>query len=258
MALTASVSPYGLEVDHYTNENEILYVPVTVAASVTRNCQMYYAQGSTTPALSVSGSSVQNSIGRAERTFTGAPITVGFPYSKDFDPAAVDAATENATLVGIHPNVPEGLPVFKATFTGHQEDSITGYTAATPTMTVTGLTTNYEANAIVYIYAGQGAGQINVICSTSSGVCTLLRKFKTAPATDGTSKVIILAGEAATYKGISFFGHVDMGSAGATVVVSDGADDGMWVVYMDWRRAAALLNNLTLLIVPARYLLPIS
>lgn len=188
-------------------------------------------------------------VGRVQKTKVLSAASVPFVSAEDADPAS----DSTAGLFQVEPLVPAGTPIYKATFAGqYDETSLTSYTASTRTMVLpTGMGANNRGvGAIMYVYAGAGAGQVNVIESyTHSGTATVVhRDFETA--LDSTSKIIILAGEAASAKtGIGFFGRLE--SDHNNLVVNNGYDNGKWVVYMDWREAPAYLEELTLPVIPA-------
>jgi hypothetical protein len=64
------------------------------------------------------------------------------------------------------------------------------------------------------------------------------------------SKIIIVAGEAAGDRGISIFNRIDSGDED-NLIANDGADNGDWCVYADWRELESYLRQLTLPVVPA-------
>jgi hypothetical protein len=153
------------------------------------------------------------------------------------------------------PKVPAGTQVYKATFANHKDDTVITYTAATRAIAcTTGFAADdYPNGGLLYVYEGTGAGQVNLVedYDHTGGAAELLlichRAFATA--LDSTSKFIVVSGEAVADYGIGFFSRMDADTVSA-LDASDGANDGDWVVYMDWREAGEFLKNLTLPVVP--------
>jgi hypothetical protein len=251
MALTATASK-GFELYRYTSAEEVLWVPGDPGDSYTKGDQVVatVGEGVVDPLAANEGGAV----GRVGKTITCAANTTAFPIPREFDKADENAATAD-TLIPITTNVPAGIPVFRVTFENHWDDTVTSYTASTRVVVLgTGCAANDYANgALLYVHAGTGAGQVGVVEDYVHGTTHVVmhRVFETA--LDSTSEVIILGGEAATSRGIGFFNRCE--AAGATsVTTNQGADDGDYVVYMDWTESAEFLSTLTLPVIPARYM----
>ena len=171
-----------------------------------------------------------------------------------------DGSEASNCLVPVKPNVGAGIPVYRATFANHWDDTVVSYTAATRALALTtGMTADdYPNGALLYIYEGTGAGQVNVVedYDHADGAAELLlichRPFTVAP--DSTSKIIVVGGEGAGSRGVGFFNRCEAGADNA-LTVNQGADDGDYVVYLDFRDAASFLKTLTLPVIPARYLM---
>jgi len=250
MALTAAKSPLGFELVRYTHENEVLYVPGDPGDAIVRGDLLTVTVGE--GVLDVAATT-EVPVAVAQKTVTMAALATGFPR-----PSAFDAATDTSnTLVPVKPMIAAGEPIYKATFANHYDDVVITYTAATPSLQLTtGLgVDSYGAGALVYIYEGAGAGQVNVVADYdhaghADGALTLIlhRAFATAP--DSTSKVIIVSGEAAASRGVGFFNRMDQADKD-NLMANDGADNGDWCVYADWRELEGYLRNLTLPVVRA-------
>jgi hypothetical protein len=113
---------------------------------------------------------------------------------------------------------------------------------------------NYPNGGLVYVYAGPGAGEVGVVADyddaggTPDEKLILHRAFNATLTSD--SKIIIVAGEGAGDRGISIFNRIDSGDED-NLIANDGADNGDWCVYADWRELESYLRQLTLPVVPA-------
>ena len=152
------------------------------------------------------------------------------------------------------------MPVYLATFANQFDETVVSYTAATRAVEMTtGFTADdYVNGALAYVYEGAGIGECNVIedYDHTGGAAELLAIFhRPFNATlDTSTKMIILAGEAAASRGTGIFGRCESADQN-NLTVNQGADDGDWVILMDWREAAGHLRNLRVPVIPARYLL---
>jgi hypothetical protein len=251
MALTASRSTQGLEIFGYTEDNMVLMVPGQPGDAWVRGDSGQWTVGEA--GLDIAAANEGASMGVSQKSVTIPAASQPFPIPGDYDKGSLDAA--NNCLVPLRPNVPAGLPIYLATFANHWDDVVATYTAGTPGLTLTtGCTGNdYPNGALIYVYEGPGAGEVNLITDyTASGnVVVLLRKFNAT--LTSASKVIILGGEAYASRGVGFFGRCELG-AHNYLTVNQGADDGDYVVFLDFSKAALLLNDLMLPVVPASYL----
>lgn len=251
MALTATNSPQGLEKIRETCEREILYLPGQPGVTYTRGDQVQYTRTEAFIDVAAAG---ETGIGTVQETIVCPAASVGMPGPGAFDPVA--KSSEDLSLIPVKMNVAAGVDVLLATFSGHADDTVAAYTAATPSITGTvALGGNDDANgAILYIYSGPGAGQANLVADyvTGTKVFTLVRKFAVAPTT--ASKFIVLEGEGGgSAFGVGYLGRTELKAAG-TINVDDGADDGEYIVYMDYRDTAQYLENLTLPIIKRTHL----
>lgn len=244
MALTAAKSPLGFELVRYTHENELLYVPGDPGDTITREDMLTVTVGEGVLDVAAAG---EVPVCRAAKSVVMAALATGHPRPSTFDPAS---DTSN-TLIPVKPMIAAGVPVYKATFASHHDDTVATYTAATATISLTtGCGADDRPNgAILYVYGGTGAGQIGVIADYTHVGTAVVMHHAFAVDLDATSEVIILAGEAAGDRGIGFFNRIDGDVDG--LVANDGANDGDWCVYLDWREAETYLKNLTLPVVPA-------
>lgn len=250
MALTAAKSPLGFELVRYTHENEVLYVPGDPGDGIVRGDLLVATTGE---GILDIAATTEHPVAVAQKSVTMSALATGFPKPSAFDPAT---DTSN-TLVPVKPQIAAGVPIYKATFASHHDDDVISYVAATPSIQLTtgcGADTR-PAGALVYVYAGAGAGQVNVVADYdhaghADGALTLILHRAFTTALDATSKVIILAGEAAASRGVGLFGRADQGDED-NLIVNDGANDGDWCVYADWRELESYLRNLTLPVVPA-------
>ena len=247
MALTAAKSPLSMPKIGEVTENMVLYVPGDPGDTVTRNDKLTATTGEGIVDLLAAD---EDAVATAMQTVVVAAATVGFPYPGNFDPAH-DASN---TLVPVHPHVAAGTPIFLGTFASHYDDTVSSYDGSVPEIVLTtGCGSDDRPNgALVYVYDGAGIGQVNVVADyTHSGTHLVLhRKFEVA--VDNTSSIIIVSGEAATYKGIGFFGHIDADNN--NLIANNGADNGRFTVFLDWRDAARYLRNLTLPVIDSKHI----
>ena len=240
MALTATATQ-GLEFYREVVRNELLYVPGDPGDTFTRGDAVVstVGEGVVDPAATT-----EATIATVAKTVTMAAATTAAPFD-----------TSN-TLVPCISQVPEGTPIYLCTFASQIDEAVLGYTAGTPSFagTTGGAGDDYPNGAIVYCYEGPGVGEVNIVADYdhTGGAAELLyilhRQFATAMTT--SSKCIVLAGEAAGSRGVGFFNRCELADAN-NLTVADGADNGKWVVYLDWRDAATHLNNLRLPVIPA-------
>lgn len=254
MALTATATQ-GLEIYRHVEANEVLYMLGDPGDTYTRGDAVTATVGEGVLDPAAAGEPV---VGVVARTTVCPAASVAAPKPADFNPAFDSEA--NRCLIPIHSRVPAGTPVYKCTFASHIDEAILSYTASTRAIAGgTGAAADdYPNGALAYIYEGPGIGEVAVVqdYDHTGGAAELLyilhRRFSVAPT--AASKWIVLAGEAAGSRGVGFFNRTDMADAN-NLAVNDGADDGNFVVYMDWRETATMLKNLTLLVVPVSALL---
>ena len=250
MALTATATQ-GLEFHRVVSENEIIYCPGDPGDTYTRGDAVVATVGE--GVVDVAADS-EVAIGTVAKTTICPAASQAFPLPADFYPSH-DSAAGNC-LVPLHSAVPAGTPVYLATFAGHIDETVVSYLASTPYFEgTTGAGADDRPNgAFVYVYEGPGIGEVNLISDYDHTGGTVELEYQThrafATALTSASKCIILAGEAAASRGIGCFGRVDLQDQN-NLHAADGADNGIFLVYMDWRKAAYYLKNLTLPVVRA-------
>jgi len=146
-------------------------------------------------------------------------------------------AAEDLTLVPVATGVPSGTQVYLGKINGHGDQDVVTYTASTRKIAgITGFGTDDYANgALVYVYEGPGAGELNVVEDyVHSGTeLQMHRKFSATLTSD--SKIIVLcdgAGSANNPVG-PIFGRMDLQDVDE-LEVDDGSDDGNFHIYGDW------------------------
>jgi hypothetical protein len=253
MALTATATQ-GFIPYRQVAAGEVLYVPGDPGVTYERGNTLTALPGAAGGGVvTEAADSSANVCGVVAQTTVCPAASQGFPIPGATLPRLRDAS--NLTLIPMKPKVPAGTQVYKATFANHKDDTVITYTAATRAIAcTTGFAADdYPNGGLLYVYEGTGAGQVNLVedYDHTGGAAELLlichRAFATA--LDSTSKFIVVSGEAVADYGIGFFSRMDADTVSA-LDASDGANDGDWVVYMDWREAGEFLKNLTLPVVP--------
>lgn len=245
MALTATSSPLGFDnIVGYTTGKEEFYVPGDPGDVLTRGHSVTKTAGEGFVDICATD---EVSFGTVRKTVTMAAATTGHPNPESAEPCF----DTTDTLALINPAVAAGIPIRVVTFSGQVDDTVASYDGTVPEIIMsTGCGADHRsAGAIVYIYDGPGAGQIGTVASYAhSGIHLVLdRKFEVAPTS--ASSIIVLSGEAATYKGIGFFGRI--GADNNNLTADNGADNGMWMVFADFRKLNRYLHQLTLPVIPA-------
>jgi len=254
MALTATATQ-GLEIYRHVEANEVLYIPGDPGDTYTRGDAVTATVGEGVIDPAAAGEIV---VGTVARTTVCPAASVAAPLPSQFNPAFDSEA--NRCLIPIHSRVPAGTPVYKCTFASHIDESIASYLASTPYVEGgTGAGADDRPNgAMAYVYEGPGIGEVLSIADYdhAGGAVNLLYVLhrKASATLTSSSKWIVLAGEAASSRGVGFFNRTDMADAN-NLAVNDGADDGNFIVYMDWRETATMLKNLSLLVIPVSALL---
>lgn len=257
MALTATATQ-GFEPFRLVAPDEVLYQPGDPSDTYTRGHGVVSTAGE--GVLDVIAAD-EVMVGTVQQTIVCPANTVAFPFPivSPWKGQVDDTATQ-LTLIPIRPCVQVGTQVYLATFQNQLDDTVVTYSAANRyiEMTTGAAADDYPNGAYVYVYEGTGAGQINVVedydhtGGTVELMLTLHRPF--AVALDTTSKFIVVSGEAATNKGVGAFGRCAIGAAGK-LDVNDGANDGEFTVYCDWRELADHLKNLRLPVVKSAAIL---
>lgn len=199
-------------------------------------------------------------VARVAKSVVCPAATTGFPAPRELDYCNFDGDSKNLALIPVEPLVAAGTKVLKATFKNHYDDTVVSYTANTRAIAcTTGMGADDRPNGgILYVYEGTGAGQVNVVedYDHTGGAAELLlichRAFDVA--LDSTSKFIVVGGEAAADRGVTFLGRVDVADEDE-IDASDGANDGKLVVFLDFREADDFCKNLMLPVVKASALI---
>lgn len=247
MALTATASQ-GFEYLRCTCEREVLYVPADPGITATRGDMVSLSNG----VMILGTDSLATCVGRVNETVVSPAATVAMPVPNQYN--ATYPATADAGLVGVEATIACGVPVYLATFAGHYDDTVTSWTAGTRKIVMgTGCGADDRPNgALVYVYEGTGAGQVNIVEDYIHAQLELVMHRIFATPLDSTSKIIVVSGEGAGSSGISFFGRIDLADQN-NLDAADGADDGDYVVWLDFRDAAKYLKELKLPVVRSIY-----
>jgi hypothetical protein len=247
MALTASRTTKGAEYLRDIDPNEIVWLPGDPGVTFTRGDKVDFTNG----VLSVITKGDQPLYVVEKTTVCPAATTYGFPV------VGLHTGAEPGSTADIMKCLVPCRPLFRGpiyleTFSGQFDDLVAATTPATPSIT---LTTSPGANddtngAIIYTYAGTGAGQWNIgddyVHTTK--VLTMHRKFESAVSTD--TYAIVLEGEGGSVGGIGYGTRLDDGDHN-NLVVDDGYNDGENVIYMDALQISKYLKDLMLPVVRA-------
>jgi hypothetical protein len=244
VALTATASQ-GFEHLRVTAENETLLLPGDPGITFAKGDLVIVTNG-----VLVTATDSSEAIGRVTETRVCPAASVGFPIGP-LDVGNYDSNARNPALVPVELFVAQGTKVVKCTFKNQKDDTVIAWTESTRAIAcTTGMTADdYPNGAILYIYEGTGAGQINVVedYDHTGGAAELLlichRNFQIQP--DATSKFIVLSGEAASTRGVTFGGRIDEADEDE-LDAADGADNGKFAVMLDFIGAGEFLKNLML------------
>ena len=257
MALTATATagfePYGC-----TSGQEVFYLPGDPGVTYTAGDRVCIGgltgEASATNGLGgvLKGPSVtadKNLVGTVQKTTVCPAASQPFPKPADFDPVYNNA--EDKTLIPVIIDCPAGVRKMRATFAGHVDGTVATYTAATRIVTgVDCAADHYPIGALVYVYEGPGAGEVNVVeAYTHSGTSLTLHRAFNATLTTA-SKMIIVTGESAVDTGIPMFGRIDAADLN-NLTAADGSNDGQYLVFVDFREVGTHLKNLTLPVIRA-------
>lgn len=245
MALTATASQ-GFEHYRTIESNEIILVPGE--ASTTYNVGDLVLVG--TDGRLDKATANQMPVGVVTKKVVVPAQTVAFPNAAGFGTLINGGDSDQVlTLVPIAPLCPVGSKVLKATFKDHLDDTVVTYSSGSRYIELTtgAAADDYPNGALVYVYEGKGAGQVNLVedydhtGGTVEKMLVIYRPF--AIDLDSTSKIIVLSGEAAATRGIH-----QLGNAGAAdeneLDMNDHANDGKFLMYADWTELPALLKAL--------------
>jgi len=262
MALTATATQ-GFEPAGKTTGDEIFYLPGDPGATYTRGDRVCMggltSEASATNGLGgvLKGPSVtgdKNLTGVVMKTTVCPAATQAFPKPKDLDPVYNDA--EDKCLVPVKIDVAAGHQIFHASFASHVDDTVAAIAAGTRSIqATTGHATDaYPIGALLYVYEGPGAGEVNIVEDydhTGGNVELEIITHRSFAATLTTaSKYIVLAGEAAADTGIPLMGRIDAADLNG-LTANNGSNDGEYIVFCDWRRIGDHLKNLRLPVIRA-------
>ncbi len=224
-------------------KGELLWLPGDPGVTFTEGNKCGLGSAAGAGGVLIAGTdSLADAVFTVAKTTVCAAATQAFPHPATFDPSNPLSAAANSCLVPVYVDVAAGCQRFIAPIKNFVDDTVVTYTAATRAI---GATTGNGADdrpngALLYVYEGPGTGEINVVedYDHTGGAVELLlithRPFATALTT--ASKYIVLAGEAAADRGVPMFGRVDLADENEADV-ADGANDGDYVVYLDWAMA---------------------
>ncbi len=247
MALTATASQ-GFEHVGYTSGKEVFYLPGDPGDTFTRGDAVYIANG----VLDRVTDSI-DPMGIVQRTTVCPAASVAASTSLDLDP--IENAAADKCLIPIKPMVGAGWPIYEVTIAGQFDEStgLAAYTAGTPSVT---LTTSPGANddtngSILYVYEGPGKGEI-LIGADYVHATKVLTTHRVASATLTTAtKLIALEGEGGGVGGIGFLGLIDAADHN-NLDVTDGYEDGNFMLWMDWINAPKLLQQLKVRVISSK------
>lgn len=230
----------GMPIHRFTGKTERLWVPGDPGVTFTRG-NVYVMSGGVLVAASDSSAGPYF---RAERTVTCPAATTNFPRLIDFKPHEPDDSLMQ-TLIPVVPMIPAGTPVLKAKIANQADDTVASVAAGTRSI---GLTTGAGADdrpngGLIYLQTGTGAGELNVIedYDHAGGNVELEaithRTSRAAAADTGFFLSSITAANA-----VGPFGRMDLDGTD-TVDMSDGADDGNFVLYGSWEELLTLIPD---------------
>jgi hypothetical protein len=241
MALTATASQ-GYEQVGVTTGEEIFWLPGDPGVTFTRGDAVVMSNG--VLILYTEGTA---QVGTVVETTVCPALATPFPLWSEFNPAGKDS--NDLTLIPVKMNTPKGVPIYEVSFANHFDDTVASRTNAYTTVLTTSPGANDDTNAaIIYVYEGPGAGEVNIGDDfVHSGiVLTTHRAFKAT--LTSASKLIILEGEGGSVGGIGFLGRVAGGDHN-NIGVEDGYNDGDYTLFFDYHQAPNLLKNLKLRVV---------
>lgn len=249
MALTATATQ-GFEFAGYVEDTEVLYVPGTAGTTYNRGDQVAMSAGI---AVTAGGDTAPTAI--VKDTVACPANTQAFRTPFEFQPGGQEAADN--CLVGIRPMVPAGTPKYLVSFANHQDETVVTYSAGSRYIEcTTGFGADDRPNgALLYVYEGPGAGEVNVVTDydhTGGAVELLLNVARPFNATLTSASKFIVLSSAAAANAVGQLDRADsVGSGTEKLDVADGVNDGNFVVFFSWERAAGLLSELKLIAIPA-------
>ena len=223
-----------------TTSNEIMWLPGDPGVTFTKG-QMCSLSGGV---LIAGTDSAANAYFRVNKTVVCPAASQAFVKPSDMKDHRNEA--KDKTLVQVEVMVPGGVPVYLGNIKNWCDETVVSYTASTRAIAeTTGHTADdYPNGALVYIYEGPGIGEVNVVedydhTGGAAELLLILHRATSATLTTST-KFIVLSEDDTGANGVTLFGRVDLADDDE-IDVADGASDGDYVVYMDWRQAAHYL-----------------
>jgi hypothetical protein len=243
MTISAERTLNGPEVVRRTSEFEILMLPGDPGVTFTKGDRVYMSNG----VAVLETDSVADSIGHAMKSIVCPAAASAYFPTPPAMPSDLDG-DDAKTLIPVMMDVPAGVKVFQATMYGYQDETVVTYSAANRTI---GCTTGFGADdrpngALVYVYEGPGKGEINVVedYDHTGGTVELALIFhRPFRATLTTSSKFICLSATGAANGVGILGRMDAYDEDQ-VDVSDGYDDGNFVLYADWLTVKEHLKNL--------------
>jgi hypothetical protein len=241
MALTATASQ-GFEKHRTVESAEVCYVPATAGTTYTVGDACLVASSG----LLAKATANQVPTCVVAKTTVCAAQTVAFPDFSGFDSIRDDTALSRMlSLVPVEPLCAVGTKILRSTFKDHKDDVATGYTASTRELLVTtGMAANdYPNGALIYVYEGPGAGEMNLVEDYVHGslAITLYRPF--IATLTSASKIIVISGEAVATRGIHQLGLCGVADHDE-IECDDHANDGKRMFYESWEKLPVLLKKL--------------
>ncbi len=243
MTISAERTLNGPETVRRTADHEILMIPGDPGVTFTKGDRVYMSNG----VAVLETDSVADSIGQVQKSVICPAATSAYFPTPPAMAADLDGA-DAKTLIPVMMDVPSGVKVFQAPMYGYQDETVVTYSAASRYV---GCTTGFGADdrpngALAYIYEGPGKGEINIVedYDHTGGTVELMLIFHRpwrATLTTATKMIVLSATGAAN--GVGLLGRMDAYDEDQ-VDVSDGYDDGNFVLYTDFLKVAEFLKNL--------------
>lgn len=251
MTISAEKSWNGSKDVRTVGENEILYVAGDPGVTFTKGDTVSISNG----VLILSTDSLATSVGVVAKTTVCPANTQAFPIGPN-PPSDLDGAAAKC-LIPIIPHVAAGTKVRQSLVYGYTDETVV--TAANAAVTYIGCTTGFDADdypngAIAYIYEGPGKGEINIVedYDHTGGTPELKLIFHRAwNATLTTATKFIVLTPAAAAQGVGQFGRMDIYDEDQ-LDVTDGYDDGDFVIYEDFLKLGQYLKNIAVPYITAR------
>ena len=241
----------NVQYHRHTSAREVMYLPGDPGVTYTKGEMCIL--GATAGVLTKATDSQANAVFRVLETTVCPAATQAFVKPSDFFPRRKES--KDLCLVPVQVMVGDGAPVYLANIDGEVDETVASWTAGTRTAVVTtGFAVNdYPNGALAYVYEGPGIGEVNVVEDyVHSSLSVIFHRNFVATLTS-SSKIMFLASATAA-NAVGLFGRVDL-SDEDEIDMEDGADDGNYVVYGDWKQIADHLRLGQLPIIGQNHLL---